>query len=57
MTKVEITYSDGSSEVRRFATDDQAIEFLRLCNVRYWAERREFRAGREARINSFEILP
>ena len=57
MTKVEITYSDGSSEVRRFATDDETIEFLRLCNVHYWAERREFRAGREARINSFEILP
>jgi hypothetical protein len=56
MTKIEITYTDGSSEVRRFATDDEAIEFLRLCNVRYWAERREMRAP-GARINSFEMLP
>jgi hypothetical protein len=57
MTKIEITYTDGSSEVQRFGTDDEAIEFLRLCNVRYWADRRERRAGNGARINSFEILP
>jgi hypothetical protein len=34
-TKVQVTYNDGSDEIRRFDTMEDAIEFLKLCEDRF----------------------
>ena len=56
-TKIEITYDDGTDEVRRFDTTADAIEFLRLCEARYQAERRGDVLAERPRLRSFGMLP
>ncbi len=49
-TKIQITYTDGTDEVRRFETVEDAIEFLQLCEELY-------RTPGFLDIESFEVLP
>ena len=56
-TKIEITYDDGSDEIRRFDTFAEAIAFLRLCEARYQTERRGDVATDRPRLRSFQLLP
>lgn len=55
--KIEITYDNGTDEVRRFDTTEGAIEFLRLCEARYQAERRGELSPERPRLSSFGMLP
>ena len=54
---IEITYNDGTSEVRRFPSMEDAIKALRLCEVRYQAERRGETPPERPTLHSFLILP
>lgn len=55
--KTEVTYTDGSSEVRRFETVADAIDFLRLCEARYQMQRRGLIDDARPGVLSFEMLP
>ena len=49
-TKVQITYTNGTDEVRRFETLEDAIAFIQLCEEL-------FRTPGMSDIESFEVLP
>jgi hypothetical protein len=55
--KIEITYDDGTDEVRRFDSTAEAIEFLRLCEARYQMERWSLAPNNRPRLLSFAMLP
>ena len=55
--KIEITYDDGTAEIRRFPSTEDAIKALRLCEVRYQAERRGETPTERPRLQSFLMLP
>lgn len=55
--KIEITYEDGTGEVRQYETTTEAVGFLRLCEVRYQAERRGDAPPERPRLRSFGMLP
>ena len=58
--KVQITYMDGSDEIRRFDTLADALDFLTLCEEMFQHQHRTHRGNGHSSptaIASFEMLP